>query len=125
MHISGGQPQSESGEGNTGNRRKSGRVPCDAARCQFGAVMDLSRAGCRVIAKKPIELPAGATVNLKLENHGVKLTVPGRPASNRKRADGRIEIGFEFVITGPEMAQDLVDFLRVCLANHHLARRSA
>jgi len=124
MEIQGGVPQ-DKGEAAPDNQRRSVRLPCAGARCQFGAVMDLSKSGCRVLAKKPLELPAGATVNLRLETHGVTLLVPGRPVCNRKRPDGRVDIGFEFVITGPEMASDLMEFVRVSLANHEYMRRSA
>jgi hypothetical protein len=108
-----------------GNRRRTGRIPCAGASCQFGPVVDLSRTGARVCAKKPLTLPPDATINLILESHGVRVLVPAHPASNRRRPDGRYDIGFDFVSPSEELSRELVNLLRVCLDTHACTRRTA
>lgn len=93
-------------------RRKAGRVRCTQTLCQFGQVGDLSRDGCRVIAKKPMKLPEGSSVNLRIEVGGVSLLAAAKPVSCRKRGDGKYEIGFQFIGLAGDAGRELIALAR-------------
>lgn len=93
-------------------RRRSGRVHCALTHCQFGALADISRDGCRVISKKPISLPDGKSVNLKIQAVGTKVLVSARPVSCRIRPDGRYDVGFQFFNLSEEAREELMDLAR-------------
>lgn len=106
--------------------RRTGRLQCLEASCQFGKVVDLSRAGAKVLAKKPMMLPEGATVNLRLEVMGSTMLVPARPVVNRKRPDGKVEIGFQFHHVDERMGRALVQMMRTASVNlEYKPRKSA
>ena len=105
------------------DNRRAGRLQCIEATCQFGQVVDLSKAGAKVIAKKPMTLPEGASVNLRLEVMGSTMLVPARPVVNRKRPDGRFEIGFQFLHVDDNMGRALVQMMRTASVNHEYKPR--
>ncbi|HMN40751.1 MAG TPA: PilZ domain-containing protein [Phycisphaerales bacterium] len=107
------------------DRRRAGRITCALTKCQFGEVRDMSKGGCRVIGRKPLELPAGASVNLIVKAQGASLTVPACPVSNRQRADGKWEIGFQFLNLTAMQCRDVLAFARAALDNEQLRSRAA
>lgn len=106
-------------------RRRAGRLFCRGTRCQFGEVLDLSSKGARVVSKKPITIPDGATVNLRLEHEAGCLFVPARPVACRKRPDKGYDVGFEFQFIGEDMTRQLIAFARSALNNSQYKSRSA
>jgi len=92
------------------NRRKAGRVRCDLTSCQFGAVLNISRTGMRVLSRKVIAtMPPGASTNVKVTAAGRSMTVPARSVHNRPRPDGMFEVGFQFVGITEAAAKNLYD----------------
>jgi hypothetical protein len=85
--------------------------------CQFGDVQNLSRGGCRVTAKKPVELPAGKTANLQIKAMGATIMVPVKLVSCRQRPDGKFEHGFQFVGLDDAMRREIVQFARAAADN--------
>ena len=106
-------------------RRKAGRISCAQTTCQFGELRDLSRDGCRVLSKKPLVLPEGASVNLQVKAQGTSLVVPGHPVSCRQRVDGKYEIGFQFLELTDEKRREVIGFARAALNNEQLRNRAA
>ena len=51
---------------------------CALTTCQYGQVSNMSKTGCRVVSKKPIALPPGATVNLEIKSACMEVTVTAR-----------------------------------------------
>lgn len=94
-------------------RRRAGRVRCSQTSCQFGPISDFSRTGVKVLSAKPIKVPAGKTVNLRIACAGVTAIVPARVVANRRGADGRVQTGFEFVDLRPEWANALNELARI------------
>lgn len=107
------------------DNRRTGRLQCLGASCQFGQIVDLSRAGAKVIAKKPMNLPEGASVNLRLQVMDSTMLVPARPVGNRKRSDGKIEIGFQFLHVDETMGRALVQMMRSASVNHEYKPRKS
>ena len=105
--------------------RRAGRLQCIEAICQFGQVVDLSKAGAKVIAKKAMTLPEGASVNLRLEVMGSCMLVPARPVVNRKRPDGKFEIGFQFLHVDDRMGRALIQMMRTAAVNHEYKPRKS
>ncbi len=103
---------------NSQDRRKSGRLAIAGdTHCQFGPLVDLSKGGCKIVARKPISLPAGATVNLKLECPGASMLVPAHPVSTRKRKDGLYDISFMFHFTSDKIESQIISFARTARMN--------
>jgi hypothetical protein len=107
------------------DRRRAGRITCAQTKCQFGEVKDLSKGGCRVLARKPLVLPEDASVNLVVKAMGATLTVPGKPVSCRQRADGKWEIGFQFLDLTDAQCREVLGFARAALDNEQLRSRAA
>jgi c-di-GMP-binding flagellar brake protein YcgR len=107
------------------DRRRAGRISCALTTCQFGEVRDMSKGGCRVIAKKPLKLPEGASVNLMIKVQGMSLTLPAKPASCRQRTDGKYEIGFQFLDMTGTLGREVLAFARAALDNEQLRSRAA
>ncbi len=107
------------------DRRRAGRISCALTTCQFGEVRDMSKGGCRVLAKRPLQLPEGASVNLVIKAQGASLTVPARTASCRQRADGKYEIGFQFLDMTGTLGREVLAFARAALDNEQLRSRAA
>ncbi len=106
--------------------RKAGRIRCTQTTCQLGQVTDISRDGCRVLAKKPLALPEGSSVNLRIAVSGVTLVAPARPVSSRKRRDGKYDIGFKFIGLSPETGREVMALARAAANTvSHLHRMSA
>lgn len=95
------------------DRRRGGRVRCDLTTCQFGAVVNISRTGMRVVSRKMVPaMPPGSSMPVKVTAAGRTLQVPARAVHNRPRADGMFEVGFQFVGITEAVARDLVDLAR-------------
>jgi len=107
-------------------RRKSGRVRCAQTHCQFGPIADLSRDGCRVICKRPIELSRAETVALTLRVAGAEMSMPARPVACRRRSDGRYDVGYKFTNPTDKARKELVALARTAVDSvGHLHRVSA
>ena len=107
-------------------RRKAGRIRCSQTQCQLGQIADLSRDGCRVISKKPLTLPEGSSVNLRIAVSGVLLLAPARPVSCRKRGDGKYDIGFQFLGLAEQAGRELMALARAASnTDSHVHRASA
>lgn len=107
-------------------RRRAGRISCVGTNCQFGPVVDLSSAGARIIAKRPVSVPPSATVNLRLQCEEICMLIPARPMFCRKRPDGRFDVGFRFFFVSDAMGRHLVTLARAATDSLGLkARRSA
>ena len=107
-------------------RRKAGRIRCSQTMCQFGPVGDLSRTGCRVISRKPLRLPEGASVNLRIEASGSAVVAPASPVSCKKRGDGKYDIGFRFNGLPENSVRELLELVRSAThTDSHLHRLSA
>lgn len=107
------------------DRRRAGRITCALTKCQFGEVRDMSKGGCRVLARKPLVLPQGASVNLNVKAQGASLTVPAFPVSCRQREDGKWEIGFQFLNLTDAQGREVLAFARAALDNEQLRSRAA
>lgn len=95
------------------DRRRSGRIALGGeTSCQFGKLTDVSKGGCKVRSKKPIKIPANATVNLKLECTGATLLVPAHPIGNTKGSDGWYTVCFQFHFTDAELERRILAFAR-------------
>jgi hypothetical protein len=107
-------------------RRKAGRIRCSQTLCQLGPIADLSRDGCRVISKKPLSVPEGKSVILRINVAGIELSVPAQQVSCRARRDGKHDVGFRFVAVADESRRELMNVLRAALSSpEHLHRMSA
>lgn len=94
--------------------------------CQFGPVGDLSRTGCRVISRKRLKLPEGASVNLRIEVDGEAVMAPATPVSCRKRGDGKYDVGFRFIGLPESAIRELLELARSAThPDSHLHRLSA
>jgi hypothetical protein len=116
---------SEHLESERSERRKAGRITCAQTTCQFGDVKNMSKDGCRVVSKKPLELPEGKTVNLKVKAMGASIVVPVRLVSCRARPDGRHECGFQFMELTDESRREIMAFARSAADNEALRDRRA
>lgn len=103
--------------------RKAGRLQCMGATCQFGPLVDLSKAGAKVVSRKPLTLPEGASVNLKLQVMDCCMLVPARPMGSRKRPDGKYDIGFQFLHVDERMGRALVQMMLAASVNHEYKPR--
>lgn len=111
---------------NSGNeRRKSGRLACEGAKCQFGHLTDLSRGGCKVRAKKALQIPADKSVNLTLECLGASMMVPARLAVCRKSDEGGYDLCFEFQFVNEQMVSQILRFARVAADNAEVKPRKS
>lgn len=108
-----------------GNRRRAGRLCCSGTTCQFGPIVDLSRTGAKVVSRKAVSLPAGATVNLRVETPAGSMLVPAHPAMCRRRPDGRFDVGFEFHFTDDAMVRRLIDLARAAADTHEYKPNAA
>ena len=105
-------------------RRTAGRITCSQTKCQFGDVTNLSRGGCRVVAKRPIDLPEGRSVNLQIKAAGAGMVVPACLVSCRQRSDGRYDHGFQFVGMSDELRREVVMFARAAADNEAFRMRN-
>jgi PilZ domain len=96
-------------------RRKSGRVRCAQTHCQLGPIADLSRDGCRVICKRPIEPETAEPVDLRLRVADAEMSMPAHPVACRKRGDGRYDIGFKFTNLTDKTRQELAALARTAV----------
>lgn len=95
------------------DRRRGGRVRCDLTTCQFGAVVNISRTGMRVVSRRLIPtMPPGSSMPVTVTAAGRSLQVPARAVHNRPRPDGMFEVGFQFVGITEAVARDLIDLAR-------------
>ncbi|HVU64824.1 MAG TPA: PilZ domain-containing protein [Phycisphaerales bacterium] len=115
----------EKQEPSRNERRTAGRITCSHTKCQFGEVTNLSKGGCRVVAKRPVDLPEGRSVNLQIKAAGASMVVPACLVSCRQRADGRYEHGFQFVGITDEMRREIIMFARAAADNESLRMRNA
>lgn len=100
------------------DRRKTGRLALSGeTHCQFGVLTDLSKGGCKVRSRKPVTIPKGATVNLKLECDGASIPVPARPIASKKRSDGGYDVCFQFQFTDENMEKRVIAFARTARAS--------
>ncbi len=96
------------------DRRRAGRVRCGLTTCQYGAVVNISKSGMRVVSRKMVPAPPPDSVmQLIITAAGKTLTVPGRPVHNRPRSDGAFDVGFQFVGITETQARELVELARV------------
>lgn len=104
-------------------RRKTGRLACDGATCQFGPLTDLSRGGCKVRAKKPLQIPADKTVNLTLQCHGAAIMVPARLVVCKPGETGGYDLCFEFQFVNEQMVRQIMRFASVAADNAEVKPR--
>ena len=96
-------------------RRRTGRIGCGLTMCQFGAVSDMSRTGCRVLSRKKIVVPEGKSVNLRFEASGAGMVLAARPVSCRVRDDGWHDVGFVYLDQSEETQRQVAAFARSVL----------
>jgi hypothetical protein len=96
-------------------RRKAGRMRCALTNCQYGQVTNMSKTGCRIMSKKAIALPPGATVNLEIKSACMEVTVTARPVSCRVRPDGKYDVGCQFVNLTEDLARKIIQLARTAL----------
>ncbi len=93
-------------------RRKAGRIRCIQTVCQLGAIGDVSRDGCRIVSKKPVEIPANMVVKLELVSPGATVTIIASQVSCRKRPDGKYDVGMRFHHTDDESRRAVIALAR-------------
>jgi len=86
-------------------RRRFGRIPASSAvlieqldqdrHCSFALSENLGMGGCALVASDPI--PPGSLLKLYLSIRSEVVEAEGRIAHVNRRADGRYDVGIEFV----------------------------
>lgn len=99
------------------NRRRSGRLRCEAVRCSMGEVIDISAGGMRVFRRNRPGAHAGDTVTVTLDAMGHQIKAPVRICRVDCQGLFKVEIGLEFTQLTPELRATLNEIARSVSTN--------
>ncbi|MGP1273459.1 MAG: PilZ domain-containing protein [Phycisphaerales bacterium] len=100
--------------------RRHGRVRIELMSCSLGTVLDLSRSGMRVLARRRRELVANMKHQIVLEAFDQRVELPCRIAWIEKRGLFKSEIGIEFGELTDDQAAVLCSIARTAASNAQL-----
>lgn len=102
------------------NARRHGRVRVQEIRCSVGTVIDLSRSGVRVVARRKHGFVPDLKLTLTIDAFDQSVRVPGRVAWINKHGLFKCELGIEFGELDADQAAIMCSIARTAASNSHV-----